>query len=306
MTWLAERTRDARAADDLLPLGALVLAVLAAAATQVTVSHLPSAAPLKGVELFKLAVALLAVLVGCAAASGVYFCSWLRGIRRLSSHWPRWWFVAWTAVPAFVIFLLWWYVSFGPVRPTDLIEGPFARDTRFVSIATAILELPGLIAVLAIRHIANEDRNWAEAGRDKLLLVRRLRDELRRLIVVLAGFLTLLVIATGMRIRAVLVVEPSLEAPNEQVILYGLAFGALLAGFYLVCAPAINQRAEQLVEELAPLPEPTSASFSASLQRQAELAQFMGSSAPMRNLEVVVAIALPLLSALIGVSGSGR
>jgi hypothetical protein len=290
----------------LLPWLAAAPAVALWFVTEHHVKHTAGAAPLSGLVLFKLAVALLSVVVACAAASCVVFVYWLVGILDLCRAKPGWRLGAWGLVPLIGLVALWAVVSFGPVRPTDPVEGALARGTRLESVITILLVLPGLVAILAIRYAANNDDNWTETGRCRLLLLRRLRNELRRLLVIFAGLLTLVVIATGMRLRAVLVVEPTLQAPNEQVILYGLAFGALLAGFYLISAPAIDRRAQALIDEFAPTPDPSSPGLSDDLKRRAELSQFLGASEPMRNLPVVLAIALPLVSALIGVSGAGH
>jgi len=76
-----------------MPLGARpwlasLPAIIFGAATYLFVSHSSGAAPLKGVVLFTLAVALLAVVVGCAAIAGAFFAYWLRGILDLLSERP--------------------------------------------------------------------------------------------------------------------------------------------------------------------------------------------------------------------------
>jgi hypothetical protein len=151
-----------------------------------------------------------------------------------------------------------------------------------------------------VRFIATEDAHWGESGGCRLRLVMRLRRELRRLLAMFGAFLTLLVITTGLRRRTLLELDPGLALPAEQVLLYGLVFAVLLGLFYVVAAGAIDRRAEGLLDEFAPLPDPADAALSDLLRRRTDLASLTGGGGSWRTFETTVVIAAPLLTALIG------
>ena len=120
------------------------------------------------------------------------------------------------------------------------------------------------------------------------------------MLVTLGAFLTLLVVAVGMRRQAFVALDPATAPAAETVLLYGLLFAALLGGFYLTAASAIDARADQLVDEYAPLPDPSSEEFGEQASRRDTLAGIVGSGGAWRTFQTTVVIAAPLLTALIG------
>ena len=144
--------------------------------------------------------------------------------------------------------------------------------------------------------------NWVAPQRCGMLLVIRLRADLRRLLALLGAALTLLVIATGMRRRALLAYDPTLPIPKEQVLIYGLIFAALLGMLFLVATGAMDARAASIVDTLEPFPDPDDDTFTTRIRRRSEFASAMGSASSFASFESAVVIAAPLLSALIQVS----
>ncbi len=164
---------------------------------------------------------------------------------------------------------------------------------------------PGLVGFMALRSLATADANWREPGLCRLRLLIRLRGELRRLLATFGAFLTLLVVATGMRRRALLALDPDVVVPPEQVLLYGLVFAVLLGLFYVAASSAIDGRAERFVEEFEPLPDPADETLSDKLRRRTDLGLLVGSGGSWRSFETTVVIAAPLLTPLIGSATGG-
>jgi hypothetical protein len=71
-------------------------------------------------------------------------------------------------------------------------------------------------------------------------------------LVVGTAILTVLVISTGLRRRAVMAADPSLDHPVEGVLPYGLVFAAQLGLFYVVATTAIDRRTNALVAAPSP------------------------------------------------------
>jgi hypothetical protein len=187
----------------------------------------------------------------------------------------------------------------------ESIGKTLARQTRPVVIFVGLCMAPGLIALLALRSVATEQSNWLEPGACRLRLLIRLRTELRTILATLGAFLTLLVIATGMRRRALLALDDTLAVPPEQVLLYGLVFAVLLGLFYVAANSALDSRAQRFIDEFASLPEPADEAISDRVRKRKDLAELVGSGGSWRSFETVVVIAAPLLTALIG-SAIGR
>jgi hypothetical protein len=124
-----------------------------------------------------------------------------------------------------------------------------------------------------------------------LRLVLRLRTELQRLLAVFGAFLTLIVVATGMRRRALLALNSDLHIPPEEVLLYGLVFAALLGLFYITASSSIDVRAGRLLDEFAPLPDPLDPQFSDRIGRRNDLAGVTGLGGSLRTFGSIVVVA---------------
>jgi hypothetical protein len=131
-------------------------------------------------------------------------------------------------------------------------------------------------------------------------LLIRLRHDLRRVLATLGAFLTVLVVATGMRRRALLAFDADLSIPPEPVLLYGLVFAILLGLFYVAASSAIDHRAQRFIDSFAGLPDPADETLSDSLRKRADLAALVGNGGTWRSFETTVVIAAPLITALIG------
>jgi hypothetical protein len=180
-------------------------------------------------------------------------------------------------------------------------DGRTYRVCDVDELAQAIAGGP-LVTFLALRSLARDDENWQEPGSGRMLLVIRSRAELRRLTTVLGVLLTLLVVATGLRRRALLAYDPGLPIPAAQVLLYGLLFAVLLGLMYLASTSAIDRRAALFLDEFAPLPDPGAGDLGTPLARRNDLGAVIGAGGSWRSFETTVVIVAPLLTALIGIA----
>lgn len=190
----------------------------------------------------------------------------------------------------------------GDLVPLVNVDADLTAATRPVNLSIATLELPGLVGLLALRQVAVRDATRDGPQRCSMLLLIRLRADLRRSLALLGVALTLLVIATGMRRRTLLAFDPALPIPEEQVLMYGLIFAALLGLLFMSASAAIDARAASTVDGLEPFPDPQDDTFAARLKRRADLASAMGSASSFASFQSAVVITAPLLSALIGTS----
>lgn len=247
-------------------------------------------------------IALLGVLTGYGVAGGLVAVRRLSVLRRLfvtvsQASVLRWALSVVLIVGSLVASLFW----SGEAASIETIGERLARDTRPITIAVSIASVPGLTGFLMIRSIAAHGVNWNERGACQVMLVTRLQRELQRTLATFAVLLTLIVVATGMRRRALLAHDEELSIPIEQVVLYGLVFAALLGALYGVAKTAIDHRAAALVERYAALPDPRDPRFGEVLKRRTELQQVLSLGHGTRQtFESTVTIAAPLVTALIG------
>ena len=197
------------------------------------------------------------------------------------------------ATPLAVLFL-------GNDRAAPSLDQSVAQATRPVTVVAGLCQLPGLMMFLALRHVAQTERLWQESGECAVRLMLRMRADLRRLLIALGAFLTLLVITTGMRRQAFVALDPGTATPREGVLLYGLLFAVLLGGFYLSASSAIDERSETLLDRYTPLTDPASDAFAGSLSRRRALGEVIGSGSSWQTFQATVVIAAPLLTALVG------
>ncbi|HEU0285914.1 MAG TPA: hypothetical protein VFR22_02650 [Nocardioidaceae bacterium] len=280
------------------------LFIVGYAGTLVYVDSTDAADRLNGVVQFDMWVALLSALGGFALVAAMFFVIWLGRAIRLGDRVRRRSVATWVGVVLLVMAVVFTGLFAGASGAEASIDKDLAVQTRPIVILVGLCAIPGLVGFLALRSIASDDANWAESDRCRVRLVMALRAELRRLLATFGAFLTLLVITTGMRRRALLAFDPDLSVPPEQVLLYGLLFAVLLGAFYGLATTAIDARAQRMLDEFAPLPGPTDPTLSEQLQRRSDISTLVGSGGSWRSFETTVVIAAPLLTALIGIATS--
>ena len=300
--------RAERAASGAAPAWAPVvgfgLFIIGYAGTLVYVDSTDAADRLDGVVQFEMWVALLSALGGFALVAAMFFVIWLGRAVRLGDRVSRRSMATWLGVVLLVLAVVFTGLFAGASGAEASIDKDLAVQTRPIVILVGLCAIPGLVGFLALRSIAADDANWAESDRCRVRLVMAVRSELRRLLATFGAFLTLLVITTGMRRRALLAFDPDLSVPPEQVLLYGLLFAVLLGAFYGLATTAIDARAQRMLDEFAPLPGPTDPTLSEQLQRRSDISTLVGSGGSWRSFETTVVIAAPLLTALIGIATS--
>lgn len=283
-----------------VPASAFIVFVLGFWAAGLYLSAVPAAEEFDGVEQFDLWRGLFAALMGSASASCVYFLVWLTGLVVLCDKIRTWTALSWVALVLSILATVFISLFVGTDSADASVDRSLATQSRPITVLAALTQVPGLVAFLALRFVATEEANWQESGTCRLRLVIRLRAELRRLLATLGAFLTLLVIVAGMRRRALLVLDPGLDIPAEVVLLYGLVFAVILGLFYAVAAGAIDRRAERLLDEFTPLPDPADPALTETLRTRNDLATLIGGGGSWRTFQTSVVIAAPLLTALIG------
>ncbi|MGH8866849.1 MAG: hypothetical protein ACRDYU_02495 [Actinomycetes bacterium] len=283
-----------------LPLLAFALFVTGFLAAERYVRHIDAADRFAGIPQFDLWAVLIGALVGLALSSGLYYVVWLTGVARLCEGARVRTVLGWTAVALLVLATPFVVLFLGTDAAAPSLDRTVARQTRPITLVAGLFQLPGLVAFLGLRQVATTTALWTESGQCTLRLVLRLRAELRRLLATLGAFLTLLVIATGMRRRAFVALDPSTSIPPESVLLYGLVFAVLLGAFYVVAASAIDARSDLLLDQYAPLPDLAAEDFPDRVGRRDALAGVIGSGGSWHTFQTTVVIAAPLLTALIG------
>jgi hypothetical protein len=248
---------------------------------------------------FKLWCALIGAIGGFALASVLYFAVWLVGAVRLSTQVDAK-AIALRVLAVLAVFGIVVALLFRGNGSEPAIAHALTKRSRPITVIVGLCLTPGLVMFLALQAVAKCDGDWQESDRCQMLLILRLRRELRRLLSVFGAFLTLLVITTGMRRHALIAFRKHIDAPPEGVLLYGLVWAAVLGLFYIAANSEIDARANRLIDRLADVPDPNDGSFSDQLRRRAELSGVLGNGGPWRMFETTVVIAAPLLSALIG------
>jgi hypothetical protein len=247
--------------------------------------------------------AVFAAVAGYATASAGYGWCFLRGMLRLSNHhrWPN--VASWILLVIVAGGIVQAAMAFSAARTATATEHKLQSLTLPLIVLVSLLATPALAGFLALRAVALDDRSWTEDKVCQMRLLIRLRAECQRLLVVLSVFLTLLVIATGLRRRALLAIE--VKTPEESVLLYGLVFATLLALFYLAASSGLDSRCEKFLKLHADLPDPDDPELSAAASRRKDLAAFIGVGGSWSTFATVAVVASPLLSALLG-SATGK
>jgi hypothetical protein len=265
-------------------------------------NHMAVSHDLEHIVQFSLWKTLLAALTGFAAVSSLYCCIWLTRLVRLCVRARAPTVLSWFATVVAIQITVFSFLFLGAANAQASIDKTLAIEARPITLVVGLCQVPGLVTFLALRFLATGEPNWQESGVCRLRMVRRLRSELRRILALFGAFLTLLVITTGLRRRALLARNPDQPIPPEEVLIYGLLFAVMLGLFYLVAASAIDRRAERILEEFAPLPDPSDPAMSDQLRRRADLSTMTGNTDTWATFETTVVIAAPLLTALIGIS----
>ncbi len=276
------------------------------AATGAFVLLVPAADALDAVPVeLALFEVLYAAVGGYALAAAAYFACWLVGACRLAGLVRLRTLLGWALWVLAVAGILFGALFAVTANAPASIDRSLAQQSQPVTVVVALCLAPGLMGFLALRHIAARPGEVEGPGSGGLALVSRLRAELRRLLNVLGGFLTLLVVTTGTRRSALLAFDHDLHLPVESVLLYGGVFAVLLGAFFVLANTAIDTRATRLLDDVAPLPDPRDPQSSEVIRRRADLAGVLGLESSRRTFESTVVVAAPLLSALIaGAIGS--
>jgi hypothetical protein len=298
----ADRPTAGRAArlEPWLPVAAFVLFVVGFVAGRSYVQHLSVSSAFDQVALFDDWVVLLAALTGLALASALYFTVWLTGLLQLAGPVRPLVVAGWTVLTLTVASTPLAVLFAATDSAAASLDTSLAQGTRPITIVAGLCELPGLIALVALRHLATDERLWQEAASCRLRLLLRLRGELRRILVLLGAFLTLLVVTVGLRRQAFVALDPKTAIPLESVLLYGLVYAVLLGLFYAVAAAAVDAKGEQLLDDFAPLPDPIAADAVEQLGRRTALAALTGRGGTWQSFQTTVIITAPLLTALVG------
>jgi hypothetical protein len=257
-------------------------------------------------EEFGLWTSVLGMVGAFAVASLVYFVAAGIGVGRLFTLLRRRTVALAVVVAVAPLTGIFAALILGSTSVPESVDKRLAEATRPFVLTAGACTVPGLVGLLLIRAIARRDSEWREGGACSVALVLRLRSELRRLLGVLGAFLTLLVIATGLRRRAVLALAPKTHLPAVSVVLYGFVFAVLLGAFYAAAGSAVDGRASRLVEGWAALPEPDAPDLVQVIGRRGVLNSLVGlDGGTWRTFQNVVVVAAPLLTALIGSAVGG-
>jgi hypothetical protein len=251
---------------------------------------------------YRLWVIVLAVTVGGAVALFPHHWAWLAALRKFVT--PK---MAIQRIVLLNVVVIAGAILFFEVLSVNGLSGDQDLDKQLVTATRPLLvgswlaTLLGWSTFLAISSFARGNEFWTHCDdSSQVKQVLRLRRELRRLLTSFGALLALLVISTGMRRHAILALKPKDNAPVEFVVLYGLAFAALLGSMYLVANNAVSARADRIVDKVTPLPQPSDPRFSDLLRHREDLAGLMTPSGAFESFQTVVFIAGPLISALVG------
>ena len=257
----------------------------------------------RSLVLFGLWWALIALVGALALGSAWYFISWLCP---LVPDVPRWTLRAIVSVlspTAAVVAGLGLIAVVGVGGQEDAGLPPaLTADVRPITGVGLLCALPGFLAFGVVRYLALDEDVWVRPPGDQLALLQRLRATARKLLTLFGAFLTLLVVATGIRRRALVDWADDIDVPVEQVLMYGLLFALILGFLYGTAASALDSRATSLMEVFAGLPAPDDAAFLDVQERRSALAPLMGVAGSWGSFESAVLVAAPLLTALIGIA----
>lgn len=246
---------------------------------------------------------LIGILSGFGLAAGVIMTLWSwQLLKTFQPGVPRMSAFRWAVATVLVLLMVFWLDTRLPAamvggKPVHLFHGQIVA----INVAGGVIAIPGLVGFLAVRSLAWNDSQWDEEPRCQILMVVRLRRQLRRLLGAFGLLLTLIVVTTAARRQFVLTVYKNAAFSPEYILLYGLLFAAVLALFHVSATTALDGRCERLLAEYAPVPEPAAEDISTPLARRRDLAVFLGMGGSwQKSFQDGVIIFAPLFTALIG------
>jgi hypothetical protein len=248
---------------------------------------------------------LIGAFVGYALASCLVSFQWLRKVLTLFQPRVKWHTrIRWAVVIAVMLLVVGGLTGLFTRGGLGASMGdPHQHQVTVVTFFGMIAALPGLLGFLAVRSLAVSDEQWTEPPECQIALLNRLRQELR----LFGLFLTLIVVTTAARRRAVLALHPATVFPPEFVVLYGLVFAGLLALFHGAASMAIDGRCERLLASFAPVPSPDASDFDTRLKRRQDIGGLLGiGSGWQQSFQNGVVVFAPLLTALIGTALPGK
>ena len=170
--------------------------------------------------------------------------------------------------------------------------------------------VPFFLALKRIQLVATDDRIWSASARD-IERMRSLRGHLRTITAALGMTIAFAVISSGALRSAVEAVEEVdlTPLPSSFILIYGGWFTGVLAAVYLHVFASLERRARAIMEEAAPLPDPSLASaesFARTTSLRGVLSQELELGGdPRKNLEGLIAVFSPLIGSLLSLAGLG-
>ncbi len=190
-------------------------------------------------------------------------------------------------------------VASGSFGERETLSSTVGQATRPVIIGIAISVIPGLMYFTALRSVANDLKTGGGRGATGVARLLELRRLLSRQTNIFGILLTLIVVATGLRRRALLKHDPSLDIPVEQVLVYGLTFAAVLLLFHSTASSALSALGRNLLEEYAPVPDIDDPELADSLKNRTAVSSLLVGRTTRQTFENTLVIASPLLTALV-------
>ena len=165
----------------------------------------------------------------------------------------------------------------------------------------AVAILPLLVVVKQIHAQAQDPGSWSPTA-VSIARIGAMRRSLHVATAAVGAIIALAVIGTGALRDAV--ASAGLEPlPDTFVLVYGAWYTGVLAAIYLHAFGAVEHRARRIVDDAAPLRDPTGESadaFSASVALRTTLGQELGLGGDARkNLEGLVVVMSPLIGAIL-------
>jgi hypothetical protein len=168
-------------------------------------------------------------------------------------------------------------------------------------VIAGVAAFPFFVVLKRVQLCAAEEIGWSTTARD-IERIHLLRGYVRSATASLGAVIALAVIATG-ALRQAVEAATLTPLPDTFVLVYGAWFTGVLAAIYLHVFTALDGRARSLLEQAAPLPDPSLAAaeaFAASTKLRGELsAELELGGDPRKNLEGLIAVLSPLGGALL-------
>ena len=239
-----------------------------------------------------------------AIALALLWRSWA-GLRRRYSALGPWW-------EPLLLILTWSLFIALPLvirRTTTSVQDPPLDYYEWRVAAQLVLNLAVMIpAILSFRLItlaASRPRPWnAHTPTPEVELLsdhRFLQGELRSLLAIVGGVVTLRVLENGAFIQAVNFFQPEQESvPAEVLYPYGALLAAAIAILYIPAFSALQRYGHDVEEHLCPLPPVADPTFITICDKRSRLEAMLGLDASAKkNLESGVLILTPLIGSIL-------